>query len=216
MTGSVSLSNFILIVGIVAGLALILGAGLRPLLEDLMDRLSRRLRIEVRDDRKLLLYIPDGMDLLWRGTHLHRVVLQEVILENNTQGVFDNVRLRLRFTPYNAAAMSEQLLLSAIILPTPDAEAILLPEAAESERIVQFKYISPRSQVQMRVFTNLDGEVEFDTLCDKEVVVRHTGTMFSESAQLVMPSWMSVLKPIVLPFTIVAVLRRRLRRSRLK
>ncbi len=181
-----------------------------------MDRLSRRLRIEVRDDRKLLLYIPDGMDLLWRGTHLHRVVLQEVILENNTQGVFDNVRLRLRFTPYNAAAMSEQLLLSAIILPTPDAEAILLPEAAESERIVQFKYISPRSQVQMRVFTNLDGEVEFDTLCDKEVVVRHTGTMFSEFAQLVMPSWMSVLKPIVLPFTIVAVLRRRLRRSRLK
>jgi hypothetical protein len=216
LTGSVSLSSLLLIVGIVAGLALIIGAGLRPPLEDLMDRMSRRLRIEVRDDRKLVLYIPDGIDLLWRGAHLHRVVQQEIILENNTQGVFDNVRLRLRFTPYNAAAMSEPLLLGAIILPTPDAESILLPDASEGERIVQFKYISPQSHVEMRVFTNVDGEIAFDTLCDKEVVVRHTGTMFSESAQLVMPSWMSVLRPVILPFTIVALLRRRLRRSRRK
>lgn len=181
-----------------------------------MDRMSRRLRIEVRDDRKLVLYIPDGIDLLWRGAHLHRVVQQEIILENNTQGVFDNVRLRLRFTPYNAAAMSEPLLLGAIILPTPDAESILLPDSSEGERIVQFKYISPQSHVDMRVFTNVDGEIAFDTLCDKEVVVRHTGTMFSESAQLVMPSWMAVLRPVILPFTIVALLRRRLRRSRRK
>ena len=216
MTGSVSLSSLLLIVGIVAGLALIIGAGLRPPLEDLMDRMSRRLRIEVRDDRKLVLYIPDGIDLLWRGAHLHRVVQQEIILENNTQGVFDNVRLRLRFTPYNAAAMSEPLLLGAIILPTPDAESILLPDSSEGERIVQFKYISPQSHVDMRVFTNVDGEIAFDTLCDKEVVVRHTGTMFSESAQLVMPSWMAVLRPVILPFTIVALLRRRLRRSRRK
>lgn len=216
MTGSVSLSNLILIVGIAAGLALIIGAGLRPPLEDLLDRLGRRLRIEVRDDRKLVLYVPEGIDLMWGGNHLHRVVQQEVILENNTHGVFDNVRLRLHFLPYNAAAMTEPLLLGAIILPTPNAESLLLPDTKEGERVLQFKYISPQSQVEMRVFTNVDGEIEFDTLCDKEVVVRHTGTMFSESARLVMPSWMTVLKPIVLPFTIVAVLRRRLRRSRLK
>ena len=216
MTGSISLSSFLLIVGMVAGLALILGAGLRPLLEDWMDRLSRRLRIEVRDDRKLVLYIPDGIDLQWRGANLHRVVQQEVVQENTTQGVFDNVRLRLRFTPYNAAAMTEPLLLGAIILPTPDAESLLLPDTSEGERILQFKYISPRSEIEIRVFTNVDGEIEFDTLCDKEVVVRHTGTMFSESAQLVMPSWMAVFRPIVLPFTIVALLRRRLRRSRVK
>lgn len=216
MTGSVSLSSLLLIVGIVAGLALILGAGLRPPLEDLMDRLGRRLRVEVRDDRKLVLYIPDGIDLLWRGAHLHRVVQQEVVLENNTQGVFDNVRLRLRFTPYNAAVMTEPLLLGAVILPTPDAESLLLPDMSEGERILQFKYISAQSQVEMRVFTNVDGEIEFDTLCDKEVVVRHTGVLFSETARNVMPSWMAVFRPVVLPFTIVAMLRRRLRRSRVK
>ncbi|MCG2839971.1 hypothetical protein L6Q21_03110 [Sandaracinobacter sp. RS1-74] len=195
---------------------MILGAGLRPLLEDLLDRLSRRLRIEVRDDRKLVLYIPDGIDLLWRGAHLQRVVQQEVILENNTQVVFDNVRLRLRFKPYNAAALGEKLLLGAVILPSPEAEAVLLPDTAEGERIMQFKYISPQSRAEMRVFTNVDGEIEFDTLCDKEVVVRHTGVMFSETARNVMPTWMAVLKPVVLPFTIVAVLRQRLRRSRQK
>ena len=112
--------------------------------------------------------------------------------------------------------MSEPLLLGAIILPSPHAESMLLPDLTEGERVLQFKYISPQSQVELRVFTNVDGEIEFDTLCDKEVVVRHTGTMFSESAQLVMPSWMAVLKPIVLPFTIVAVLRRRMRRSQVK
>ena len=216
MTGSISLSSLVLIVGVVAGLALSLGAGLRPLLEDMLDRMGRRLRVEVRDDRKLVLYIPDGIDLLWGGTQLHRVVQQEVVLENNTQGVFDNVRLRLRFTPYNSAASSERLLLGAVILPTPDTEALLLPDTNEGERIMQFKYISPQSQVEMRVFTNVDGEIEFDTLCDKEVVVRHTGVMFSETARNVMPSWMAVLKPVVLPFTIVAVVRQRLRRSRMK
>ena len=216
MTGSVSLSNLLLIVGIVAGLALIVGAGLRPPLEDLLDRLGRRLRVEVRDDRKLVLYIPDGIDLLWGGVHLHRVVQQEVILENNTQAVFDNVRLRLRFTPYNAAASGETLLLGAVIMPSPHSESLLLPDTVEGERVLQFKYISPQSQVEMRVFTNMDGEINFDTLCDKEVVVRHTGTMFSETAQNVMPSWMAVLKPVVLPFTIVALVRRRLRRSRVK
>lgn len=214
MTGTIPFYNFLLIVAVVAGLALIMGAGLRPPLEDLLDRLGRRLRIEVLDDRKLILHVPDGIDLMWGVNPLHRVVQQEVILENNTRVVFDNVRLRLRFTPYNAAASTETMLLGVVILPTPDAQGLLLPDTTPNERVLHFKYISPQSQVSLRVFANLDGEIAFDTLCDKEVVVRHTGTMFSEAAHNVMPPWMAVLKPIIIPFTLVMALRQRLRRSR--
>lgn len=216
MTDFVSLSTLLLIVGVVGGLALIAGAGLRPLLEDWLDRLGRRIRIEVHDDRRSTLYIPDGVELSWGGTPLYRVVQQEVVIENNTHSVFDNVRLRVRLTPYNPVEPGEGVLLGAVILPTADAEYSLLPQTEAGERILMFEYISPHSRVEARVFTNVDGELDFETMCDREAVVRHTGAMFSETVQNVMPTWMSVLKPIVLPFTIVATLRRHLRRSREK
>ena len=195
---------------------LILGAGLRPMLEDLMDRLSRRLRIEVHDDRKITIYIPEGAELRWGDRQLARVVQQEVVLENNTRAVFTEVLLRVRFTPYTAAITSEPLLLGVIVPASPSGHADIRPPTAEGERVVEFDFISPQSQVTMLVFTNHDGEISFDTLCDREVVVRHIGTMFSESAQKVMPGWMNVLKPIVLPFTIAGIIGRKMRRRERK
>lgn len=216
MPTTFSLSDLLLIVGIVGGLMLISGAGLRPLLEDYMDRLGRRLRIEVHDDRKSTIYVPDGIRLLWGDRELLRVIQQEVVIENNTRTVFHEVRLRLRFLPFNAHSLSEPLLLGAVIPPTPVTRAELQSPTVPGERIVEFDYISPQSQVTMVVFTNYDGEIEFETMCDRDVVVRHTGAMFSESVEAVMPGWMSVLKPIVLPFTIAAIIRRKMRRSRKK
>ena len=216
MRTTFSMSDLLLIVGIVGGLMLIAGAGLRPLLEDFMDRLGRRLRIEVQDDRKTTIYVPDGIQMLWNDLALDRVIQQQVVLENNTSKVFHEVRLLLRFRPFLSDTMSEPLLLGAVIPPTPVTRAELQAELKAGERVVEFDYISPHSQVMMLVFTNHDGEIDFETLCDREVVVRHTGVMFSESVESVMPGWMSILKPIVLPFTIVGVIRRKLRRSRKK
>lgn len=216
MPTSFSLSDLALIVGIVGGLMLIAGAGLRPLLEDLMDRLGRRLRIEVHDDRKTTIYVPDGIRLLWNDRELPRVIQQEVAIENNTRTVFHEVQLRLRFLPFRSDTLSEPLLLGAVIPPTPVTRAELKPPTVAGERVIEFDYISPQSQLLMLVFTNHDGEIEFETMCDRDVVVRHTGTMFSESVQAVMPGWMSVLKPIVLPFTIAGIIRRKMRRRRKK
>lgn len=193
---------------------LILGAGLRPMLEDLMDRLSRRLRLEVHDDRKITIYIPDGAELRWGDAPVPRVVQQEVVLENNTRAVFHEVLLRIRFTPYAAAVTSEPLLLGLNVPSSPACRAEIRPATAPGERVAEFEFISPQSQVTMLVFTNHDGEMAFDTLCDREIVVRHIGTSFSESAQTVMPGWMNVLKPIVLPFTIAGIIGRKMRRRK--
>lgn len=216
LPSSISLSDFVLVVGIVGGLMLIVDASLRPMLENAMDRASRRLRIEVHDDRKIVLYIPEGIELHWAGESLDRVVQQEIVLENYTRDVFHEVQLRLRFKPYNSGIGDDRLLLGVVVPPTPNTDARLLPMTVPGERIVEMDYISPQSEVNMLVFTKYDGDIEFDTLCDREIVVRHTGSLFSENAQKVMPSWMSVLKPIVLPFTIAGVIRRQFLRRKTK
>ncbi|TPE59119.1 hypothetical protein FJQ54_15120 [Sandaracinobacter neustonicus] len=214
MPSSISFSDFLLVVGVVGGLMLIAGATLRPWLEDVMDRAGRRLRVEVHDDRKITIYVPEGVELSWQGRQYPRVVQQEVVLENNTRSVFHEVELRLRYRPFNNIPTDEPLLLGMVVPPTPNAVAVARPPAVRGERVIEFEYISPQSQVTMLVFSNHDGEISFETLCDREIVLRHVGVLFSENVQKVMPAWMEVLKPIVLPFTIVTVVRERLRRRK--
>ncbi|PZU48964.1 MAG: hypothetical protein DI568_06730 [Sphingomonas sp.] len=216
MPTAISFSDFLLAVGVVGGLMLIAGATLRPWLEDLMDRAGRRLRVEVHDDRKITIYIPEGVELTWQGKQYPRVVQQEILLENNTRSVFHEVELRLRYRPFNDVLPDEPLLLGMVVPPSPNTVATVHPPAVRGERVVEFEYISPQSQVSMLVFSNHDGEISFETLCDREIVVRHVGVLFSENVQKVMPAWMTVLKPIVLPFTIATVVRERLRRRKRK
>lgn len=195
---------------------LIAGATLRPWLEEVMDRAGRKLRLEVHDDRKITIYIPDGVELTWQGRQYPRVVQQEITLENNTRSVFHEVELRLRYRPFSNVSQDEPLLLGMVVPPTPNTIARARPPMVRGEREVEFEYISPQSQVTMLVFSNHDGEISFETLCDREVVVRHVGVLFSENVQKVMPSWVAVLKPIMLPFTIATVLRQQVRRRKRK
>lgn len=213
---TISISNFLLATGIVGGLMLILGASLRPYLEELLDHASRKLRIEVHDDRKVIIYVPDGIELAWQGERLDRVVQQEVVLSNNTRAVFHEVQLRLHFRPFNETVPIDQRLVGVVIPPTPNTEARTLPYATPSQRTVEMDYLSPQSDVTMLVFTRHDGEIEFETLCDREIVVRHTGIRFAENVEKVMPAWIAVFKPIMLPLTIAAVVRRQFLRRKTK
>jgi hypothetical protein len=66
----------------------------------------------------------------------------------------------------------------------------------------------------VRVFANMDGDVQLESACDRILKVRREGEHVSETAQRVLPRSVLALRPIFRPLTAFVLLLRRLCLSR--
>ncbi|MFN3592176.1 MAG: hypothetical protein ACK4TG_08305 [Thermaurantiacus sp.] len=206
---NVGFSTFILIVGSVAVIALLLGAAFRPQIDYWLDRLSKTLRVVILDNRRATFILPEGVSIAWEGKNFSRIYQQQFHVHNSTRAVFDDVALRLHYTPYRALEPGEDLFFAALMVPTAVAVSALEPAVMPDERILRYSFIAPDSLVEVRTFANVDGDLTIQSACDKMISVRRRGEHVSESAQRVLPRWVIALRPIFLPITFIMLLLRR-------
>jgi hypothetical protein len=210
----IGVSTLLLIVGSVGVLALVFGAALRPRIDYLLDRLGKTIRVVIRDNRRTTFVLPEGVAIAWEGRNFSRIHQQEFRVQNTTRAVFDDVALRLVYTPYRELAPDEDLFFAALMVPTSAASFEIEPITTPTVRVMRLKYLAADSSADIRVFANVDGDLSIESACDKIISVRREGEHVSESAQRVLPRWVLALRPIFLPITFLVVLLRRLGMSR--
>lgn len=178
---------------------LIVGAGLRPMLDDLFDRLGNTLRIQLRSDRRVVLDFPDGFSVDWNGKRLQKVYQQEFSIANNTRETISDIAVKLMLTPAQALEATEELRFGGLIMPTAAAEGRIEPTGNPLSVILHLSYLGADSEIEVRLFSTMDGVLGFESACGKLLKVRRTAAAVAETARRVLPSWALALKPLLLP-----------------